>query len=110
MPLRASPPEDIEGYVEPLVDVAVDGVVLVADLPGGHLVFHGLDHCGSPILVGSADIECVIAMKSFESCEDVSREHAPDDVPQVGDIVYVGEGRGNQNIALSGSRRVVVLA
>ena len=56
----------VEGDAEPLVDLRVDGVVLVHDLPRGHPLLHRLRLRLRPVLVRAADVQGVVAAESTE--------------------------------------------
>ena len=56
--------ESIERYVEPAVDVSVDGMVLVTDFPRGQPLLHGLGLCRSAILICTTQVEGVPLAKA----------------------------------------------
>lgn len=108
VPVSTSPAKNIKRNVEPLVNIAVDFVVLVTNFPRCHVVFHGLDHSGSSILICSANVDRVVTMKSLESGEDISRQDTTNQIPQMRHIVDVWKSRSNQDITLVSSGSLVV--
>ena len=56
----------VEGDSEPLVDLCVDGVVLVDDLPRRHSLLQRLRLRLRPVLVRPADVQRVVAAQSTE--------------------------------------------
>ena len=57
LPLGGSAAEVIEVAVKPVIDLLVDGVVVVTDLLGGLTLLQGLDLGGSAVLVCPADVQ-----------------------------------------------------
>ena len=66
----------VEGDAEPLVDLSVDGVVLVHDLPRGHPLLHRLRFRLSPVLVRAADVQRVVAAEPTEPARIWSNDSA----------------------------------
>ena len=56
----------VEGDAEPLVDLSMDGVVLVHDLPWRHSLLHRFRLRLRPVLVRPADVQRVVAAQSTE--------------------------------------------
>ena len=69
---RRRPPKFVEVTVEPLVDLGMEGVEMVADLLGClvHLARFGLG--GGAVLVSAANVDGVVAHQSGESGVDIS--------------------------------------
>ena len=65
------PTKVVEADVEPLVDVAVDGVVLVTDLPGSQALRQGLGLRRSSMLVRAANVQGVVASKAAVASKHV---------------------------------------
>jgi hypothetical protein len=59
--LRRCSAKLVEADVEPLVDLAVQRVVLVADLAGGESLLHGLGLGRRAVLVRAAHVQHVVA-------------------------------------------------
>ena len=59
-------PKVVEGDPEPLVDLGVDGVVLVDDLPRRHPLLQRLRLRLRPVLVRPADVQRVVAPQATE--------------------------------------------
>jgi hypothetical protein len=99
--LSRSTSKVVESNIEPLVDTLVKVIVLVAKLTGSasFLKSFGLS-CGS-VLVSSTNVESVVVASLAVSCESVGTENGSDDVTQVRDVVYVGQGRGDKNVLLA---------
>ena len=57
---RRRPPEVVEADVEPLVHVAVDGMVLVTDLLGAEALSQSLGLRRSTVLVRAANVQGVV--------------------------------------------------
>lgn len=91
VPFCACPAEIIEPNVEPLVHLFMDSVVMITDLLRSLLLLQGFNFSRSAVLVSSADVQNIASLQTFESCVDVGREHASDDVAQVRHIVDVGQ-------------------
>ena len=74
----------------------MDRMVVVAELAGAHVLLQcaGLG-CGA-ILVGTADIQGLIALGTAEACEHVRGKYLQQ-VPKVGNVVHVRQSRGNQS-------------
>ena len=98
LPISGSAAEVIEVAVEPVIDLLVDGVVVVTDLLGGLTLLQGLDLGGSAVLVCPADVQSVVAHQAAIACEDIGGEDTADDVSQVRDIIDIGKCRGNQDV------------
>ncbi len=66
-----------------------------AQVQGEHLGF-----CSCTVLICTADEERVVASRAAEARVAVCAQHAPDDVPQMGNIVYVRQCACYQNVPL----------
>ena len=93
----AGAPEVVERDVEPLVDVAVDGVVAVAELARAHPLLQRPRLGGRAVFVGAADVEGLIPLGAAESGKYIGREHLGK-VAEVGDVVHIGERAGDQSL------------
>lgn len=91
--------------LEPLVDLLVDGMVLVADLLAGGALLERLGLGRRAVLVGAADEDGVVAAGTAVPRVHVRREHAADDVSEVGHIVDVGQRGGDEDVAGAGLRQ-----
>ena len=60
----------VERDAEPLVDLCVDGVVLVHDLPRRNPLRHRLRLSRRPVLVRAADVQRVVAAESTEPVQN----------------------------------------
>ena len=100
------PPKLVKLYVEPLVDLVMDNMVLVADLLGRALLLQGLGLGGRPVLVGAAYVDGVVPPQPAVPREHVGAEHAADDVPQVRDVVDIGQSAGDEYVAATGDRKL----
>ena len=104
-------PEDVLGYlclllsssstklvkadVEPLIDLLVQLVGLVADLARGDpLLLHELGLSGGAVLVRAADVEHVVPPQPRKPSEHICTENTAHYDAQVGDVVHVRQGRG----------------
>ena len=90
--------------IKPLVDLFVDGMVLVTDLSWSLSLLSGLCLSGSSILVSAANVEDIVACKSSEPSIHVSREHTSNDVTQVWHIVDVRKCTGDEDVAFASKR------
>jgi len=93
--------ELVEVTVEPLVDISVDGVVVIANLLRGLAFLHRLSLSGGSIFISSANVHGVMASKSRESGIHVGREHASDNVSQMRHVVNVGECTSDEDVSFA---------
>lgn len=103
---RRCPPKLVKFYVKPLINFIVDSMVLVADLLGRALLFHGLRLGGGAILVSPAYVNSVVTPEPAVSREHVGAEHTADDVPEVGDVIDIRKCAGDQYVAAAGNRQL----
>lgn len=68
------PSKVIERDVEPLVDLLVNDMILVADLLWRQALLPGFCFGGSAVLVCSAHVQCVVSTKTAEPSVDVRTE------------------------------------
>ena len=80
--------EVVEGNVEPLVDLTVDGMVAVAELSGSDSFLKGPGLAGCAVFVCSADVKCLISPASAEACKDICAEDLSE-ISKVRNIVYI---------------------
>ena len=86
----------VEGDVEPAVDVAVHGMIAVAQLARGDAFLQRLClGCGA-VFIRAADVERLVTGKPAIASEHIRGKHL-DEVSQVGDVVHVGQ-RGSDQI------------
>lgn len=85
--------------LEPVVDLLVDRVVLVADLLAGGALLERLGLSRGAVLVGAADEDRVVAAGAAVPRVHVRGEHAADDVAEVGHVVDVGQRGGDEDVA-----------
>lgn len=84
----------------------MDSMILVANLLGRALLLQGLGLGGRPVLVGAAYVDRVVPPKPAVPREHVGAEHAADDVPEVRDVVDVGQRAGDEYVAAAGDRKL----
>jgi len=84
----------------------MDSMVLVTDLLGRALLLQGLGLGGRPVLVGAAYVDRVVPPQPAVPRKHVSAEHAADDVPEVRDVVDVGQRAGDEYVAAAGDRKL----
>lgn len=84
----------------------MDNMVLVADLLGRALLLQGLGLGGRPVFVRAAYVDRVVPSQPAVPCEHVGAEHASDDVPQVRDVVDIGQRTGDEDVAAAGDRKL----
>ena len=61
LPLGSSAAKVIEITIEPVIDLSVDLVIVITNLLRGLALFKGFDLGGSTILVGTANVQGVVA-------------------------------------------------
>lgn len=96
---RAS--ELVEVTVEPLVDLLVEGVVVVTDLLGGLALLAGFGLRGGSVLVGTTNIDDVVSSEAGEASVDISRQDTSDNVAKMGHVVDVGQSTRDQDVSLA---------
>ena len=87
--VRGCAAELVEVDVEPVVHLAVDRVVLVADLTGSHVVRLRTRLRGCAILVRAADEQRVQTAFTAVARVRVGAQHTADEVAQVRHVVHV---------------------
>ena len=98
LPLRGCSPELVEADAEPLVDLSVQGVVLITDLLRSEPFLDSLRLGRGSVLVSAANKDHIVAAETCKPGVDVRREHTADNVAEVGDVVHVGEGGGDHDV------------
>ena len=88
----------IEVTVEPLVDLLVNGMVVITNLSWCLVVSTSLCLSGCTVLVSAAHVDTVVANQTGKSSIDISRENTTNDVSKMRDIVDVRQSTGDQNI------------
>ena len=92
---HGGPAEPVECDGEPFVDVAVDGVVAVAQLPRRDPLLQRPGLGGGAVLVGPAHVQGLVAGQPAVARKHVGGEHL-DEVAQVRDVVHVRQRGGDQ--------------
>ena len=85
--------EMIEFNFEPPVNIPMNRMVPIAQLPGTHALFEGPGFGGGAVFVGSADIEGFIPVLTAESGENIRGEHL-NEIAEMRNIVHVGKRGG----------------
>lgn len=93
--------EDVKVDTEPVVDSLVKGVVLGAKVGGRKTLFKGLCLGSGTVLVGTTDVDSVVTSSFAVASKHVSRKNTADDVAQMRDVVDVGKGGGDEDVALA---------
>lgn len=88
--------------VEPLVDFGVKSVVMITDLLTRLTFLSGLGLSGCTILVGTADVNSVVASKTAVSGIHIGRENAADNVAQMRNVIDIWQCTCNQNVSFAG--------
>lgn len=57
--------------------------------------------CSGPILVSATDVQGVVASGAGIACIAVGTEHSPNQIAQVGYIVHIGQGTGDEQVPLT---------
>ena len=81
--------EVVKVAVEPVIDLLVDLVVMVADFFAGFTFFHGFGFGRGAVLVSAAYVNGVVANKAAVASEDIGRKHTSDDVAEMRNVVHV---------------------
>jgi len=85
---RGRAPKEIKGNIKPLVDVAVEGKVLVADLLAGQALLECLCLGGRAVLVRAANVERVVATEAAVAGVHVGREDASLTPNEINELRY----------------------
>ena len=72
MPISTCSTEIVETDIKPLVDIFVNSMVIIADLFWCFFLLKSFYFCGCSILIGSANVEYVVPLESFEASIDIS--------------------------------------
>lgn len=94
------PSEVVKADLEPVIDSLVLGMELVAEGLRGDSSFECASLGGRAVLVCSADVEGRAVAQLAVAAEDIGTERATDNVAKMGDIVYVRESGGNEDVVL----------
>lgn len=113
--------EDVGLDTEPVVDTAVEGVVLCAEGRRVNAFLESLGLGGSAVFVledwfvslarrercrvgtyGATNEQRLVVTSPAVSCKDVGGENATDEVAEVRNVVHIGQGAGNEDVALPG--------
>ena len=92
----------IKPNLKPLIRLLVQPMKLVTQLARRHTLLQRLCLCRRSVLIRPADIQRRDVPRTSVSRVDVGGEGGTDDVPEVGDVVNVGEGGGDEDVALPG--------
>lgn len=84
----------------------MDRMILVADLLGRALLLQGLGLGGRPVLVGAAYVDRVVTPEPAVPREHVSAENAANDIPEVRDVVDIGQRAGDEYVSAAGDRQL----
>lgn len=95
----------IKVTIEPLVDLFMDCVVVVTNFFAALAFLHGFSLSGSSVLICATNIYCVVPSKACVSCKHVRWQNAPNNVSQMGYVIYVWQCTSNQNITLTSLRQ-----
>jgi hypothetical protein len=68
----------------------------------GQPLFQSLGLGGRPVLIGPAHVHGVVPARAREPRVTIRGQHAADDVAQVGHVVDVGQGRGDEEVPSAG--------
>lgn len=98
---RGSSSEMVKAYVKPLIHLPMDFVVLVTYLLGAALLFQGFGLRRRAVLIGTGDIEGIVSPETAVPSKDIGAQDAADDVAEVGDIVNIWQGTGDEDVSLS---------
>jgi hypothetical protein len=82
--------ELIKSNMEPTVDIGVDRIIPVAEFPGAYPLLGGPGFRGGAVLIGTADIEGIVAPEPAKPGKDIGGEDL-DKVPQVGYVIDIGK-------------------
>lgn len=91
----------VEANLEPIVNLLVLDVELVAELLGGLARLESLGLSSSAVLVCTADVQRRPVAKLAEARVDVGTEDTADDVSKMRNVVDVGKSAGNQDVLLA---------
>lgn len=91
--------EEVEVDVEPLIDLRVYLVVLVADLLRCHSLLDCLHLRCRPVFISSADVDRIVPSETTIPRVDISTQYASNQVPQMWYVVHVGQSTGNQDVS-----------
>jgi hypothetical protein len=83
--------ELVEGDAEPVVNIAMNLVVMIAEFARSHALFEGFGFGRGPVFVGGADVERLVAAQAAEARENIGRKHL-DQVSEVRNIVHIRQG------------------
>jgi hypothetical protein len=93
--------ENVKVDSEPVIDSLVKGVVLGAKVGGRKTFLESLCFGSGAIFVGATDVNGVVASGFAVTSKYISRKNTADDVTQMWDVVDVGKGRGDEDVALA---------
>lgn len=108
VPFSACSTEIVEPDIEPLVDLCMNFIIEIADLLRSLLLFHRFHFRCCTVFISPANIEHVAALEFLEAREDISWQHAADDVTEMWHIVYIWQCGSDQDVVLIFSREASV--
>ena len=101
--------ELVKGDVEPFVDIVVDNKIAVAQLLGRDSFLQCPGLGGGSVLIGSADVEGFVALEPAETGKNVRRQNLYK-VAEMGNIINIGQRRGDQSLLHSSSLYGIIAA
>lgn len=102
LPLRTRPPKMIKPNLKPLIRLLVQPMKLITQLPRRHTLLQRLCLRRRPVLIRPTDIKRRNVPRTSVPRVHIGGEGGTDDVAEVGDVVDVGERRGDEDVALAG--------
>jgi hypothetical protein len=72
MPFCGRPSEMVESNVKPFIDLCVNFVVVVTNLPRGLLLLHCFNLSRCTVLISSANVQDIRALQPSETCVHIS--------------------------------------
>mmetsp|Transcript_34486 Transcript_34486/g.25579 ORF Transcript_34486/g.25579 Transcript_34486/m.25579 type:complete len:204 (+) Transcript_34486:144-755(+) len=91
----------VKVYVKPLIYLRMNFIVEIADFLGSFPLFDGFGFSGSAVFVSPAHVESIVAPKAAESCINICRKHAPNDIPKMRHVIDVGECRCDEDVSFA---------
>ena len=102
LPFCGSASEFVEVAIKPVVNLLVNNMIVVADFLRSLFFFKSLHLSGCSVLIGTANVQCVVAHKAAVASEDVCTQHTSNDVAKMRNIIHIGQGTRDQNVSLIG--------
>jgi hypothetical protein len=86
---RGSSAEFIKAYVEPLVNIRMNFMVVITEFPRRYPLLCGFGFRGGTVFVCAADIKGFVTPQPAKPGKDIGGQYL-NQVPQVRHIVYIG--------------------